>query len=121
MIEEKILKIFNWDLNNLTPYDFIEAYKQMGLLFPQDTIQRKSKEPIWISDLNPKGVGKKIRNLHKLLRAFGEISNLVPEFYSIKSSRVASICIFTARKMLGIEPFWSEEMRHLTTYTQEDV
>ena len=95
-LEKEILEYYNWDINEITVFDFVENYLTLGIMFASDTLQAsvkrmniKTREPE-----NKVKVGRTdAKNLNKLVRTLCRSCLLFFDTQKYPPSLVAACCI----------------------------
>lgn len=107
--EIQVLSLLEWDLNCVTPLDFIEIFAYEGLVFEKDII--KGKNPT--------------NKVASVLRQYSEFlaDMCLQEYTSIKipSIKLAAGIIATARKILKINRIWNPELTVMTGLEYKDI
>ena len=105
-IEQKVLLNLDFDLNILTPHDFLSGFFQLEESFSSNG---KRQEEIVI------------KNLKIAMKKLLYISVLNYESYKYTSLGIACTIIFIARDIEGIEDPWSEQLVEISGIQFEDL
>ena len=128
--EAFILKLLDWNLMQLTPFQALSELLALGVTFKNDRRQvlyddaqlsssrRRSKAPkvrtenVTLDDA---------RSFRELAIYFADLSSLVYRTQEFKPTVVASACVLAARKKFKMQPLWNEALRDLTQHCYEEL
>jgi hypothetical protein len=109
-MESFILNIFKWEVNIVTTINFLEYYLQFSLC-PTEVIRNTHIRNYEFTKAH----------LHKTAEFFVDLSEHHSYFRELLPSVVAAASIAAARKMLGVQPVWTETLQLATSYTLQDI
>jgi len=111
-MESFILNIFKWEVNIVTTINFLEYYLQFSLC-PTEMIRN--------THLTMRNFEFTKSHLSKTAEFFVDLSEHHSYFREYLPSVVAAASIAAARKMLSVQPIWTEALQLATSYTSEDI
>lgn len=118
--EQQFLNTLEWELNSLNQSHFQEAFMVLGQVFQSDSFSQSLKQRSQ-GGSTVKCLRKGQRNLNKLVRVIMRASFMMPGTYEYRASQVAAANLYLARKMIGIEPAWRQELEEITSYAESDL
>ena len=95
-LEKHIVEYYNWDINEITVFDFVENYLTLGVMFQSDTLQASFKR-MNVKTQQPDNTVKvgrtDAKNLNKLVRTLCRSCLLEFDTQQYPASLVAASCI----------------------------
>jgi len=109
-MESFILNIFKWEVNIVTTINFLEYYLQFSLS-PTEMIRNPHIRNFEFTKAH----------LSKTAEFFVDLSEHHSYFRELLPSVVAAASIAAARKMLSLQPIWTDALQLATSYTIEAI
>jgi hypothetical protein len=109
--EMQVMTLLHWDMQCVTPMDFVQVFVSQGVLFSNDTV------------LNTTGmVGEQIaRSLRQYSEFFADLCLQEHGLLHIESLHMAAAIIAASRKALKLTREWCRELEALTTLAYQDI
>ena len=117
-LEKTLLDYLDWDINVITPYDFMEMLMVMGVVSKSDKM-KNSVGRRRQSDLENRCGRKEAKNLNKLIRTLCRAS-LMMQLQEYKPSHIACACVKLARRLFSIEELWPEYLEVTSGVKEEE-
>ncbi len=111
--EMEILSVLGWDLQCVTPIDFIQIFAAQGLVFSNDKVitQKGSKAP-----------GQRAAEaVKKYAEFFADLCLQKSSLLQTDSLRLAASIVAVARKQMGLAQVWSKELEEATGVKYEEI
>jgi hypothetical protein len=109
-MESFILNVFKWEVNIVTSVNFLEYYLQFSL-YPTEVIRNTHIRNYEFTKTH----------LYKTAEFFVDLSEHHSYFREFLPSVVAAASIAAARKMLNVQPIWTEALQLQTSHTLDDI
>lgn len=104
--EMQVLSLLRWDLQCVTPMDFVQFFVQQGILFTNDRV---------LSSTGPKLPSSKLAlTARQYAEFFADMCLQEYAFLSTTSLHLAASVLAAARKMLKTENIWSPQLAMMT-------
>jgi hypothetical protein len=111
--EAEVLVILNWNLNNVTLFHVLDAIKQQGIIFSDDTKNNGESIENDLDDSLNKAIS--------LLDYFKDVMIKDVQWSIFKPSLQAAAWIIATRKLLGIDVPFSKTLSHMLLITREEI
>lgn len=108
--EVLLAKVLNYNLNIKTPHSFIDYFLSKGIVSNKD-----------LGNIPAHQIEEKLIQFEKLVTFFLQISTSHYDFYSFTSIAVATSIIACARKLMGFENIWTEDLQNLTHVSLDSI
>lgn len=109
----------DWDINVITPYDFMEMLMVMGVVSKADKM-KNSVGRRRQSEIENRCGRKEAKNLNKLIRTLCRASLMMTELQEYRPSFIACACVKLARRLFSIEELWPEYLSDTTGVSEEE-
>lgn len=107
--EMMVLDALEWKIRTITPLQFIEFFLVRGVIFSSDSSSTRAIDK------------KALRSVRKYAEFFADLALQDYSFNRFDSHTVACACIAAARRSLGIQSYWNNQLTELTTSTWEKI
>jgi len=110
-MESWILNAFKWDVNIITPINFLEYYLKEASFSPLEMARNTHLKNYELTKAH----------LCKTAEFFVDLSEHHSYFREYLPSVVAAASLVAARQMLRIQPLWTDALQLVTSHTFEDI
>ena len=108
--ENMLAQVLNYNLNIKTPHSFVEYFLSKGIISDAD-----------FGSLTGAQLKQKAAQLEKLTDFFLQMSANFYEFYRFTSIAVSTAVVACARKLLGLEAVWTNDLENLTQVSWDAI
>lgn len=108
--ENLLAQVLGYNVNLKTPYTFVDYFLSRGVVSEMD-----------IGRFNTTQIHEKTAQFEKLVAFFLQISASHYEFYKFTSVAVATSVIACARKLMGFDCIWTDDLENLTQVSSDAI